>query len=126
MNEELLMPEPRMNIRSATAAVSAVVLTALLTLLLAIASGPPARAGRDDLNRFNQKYGTAGTRLDSCSTCHMSQSESARDVNRYGTDYAGADHDFATVEPKDSDGDGVTNIDEIRARTFPGDPNDRP
>jgi len=28
------------------------------------------------------------------------------------------------IEPLDSDGDGFTNIDEIKAGTFPGDPTD--
>lgn len=114
-----------MKIRSGAAAVSAVLLTALLTLLLAIAAGPSARAGSEDLNGFNQKYGTAGTRLDSCSMCHTSGSPSASDVNPYGTDYAGASYDFASIEQRDSDGDGVRNLDEINARTFPGDRNDR-
>lgn len=115
-----------MSIRSATPAVSAVLLTALMTLLLAITAGPSALAGNEDLNGFNQKYGTAGTRLDSCTTCHTSGSPSASDVNPYGTDYAGASYDFATIEQRDSDGDGVRNLDEINARRFPGDRNDRP
>ena len=106
-------------------AVPAILLTALLALLFAMAVGPSARAGSEDLEGFNHKYGTAGTRLDSCSTCHTSGSPSARDVNPYGTDYAGASYDFATIEQRDSDGDGVRNLDEINARTFPGDRNDR-
>ena len=36
--------------------------------------------------------------------------------------FAAANHDFGAIEPKDSDGDGVTNINEINKRTFPGDP----
>ena len=35
-------------------------------------------------------------------------------------------HDFGSIESADSDGDGYTNIEEIAAGTFPGDPNDFP
>jgi hypothetical protein len=47
-------------------------------------------------------------------------------MNPYGTDFGAANHDFGAIEAKDSDGDGVTNIDEIKAESFPGDPNDKP
>ncbi len=47
-------------------------------------------------------------------------------MNPYGADFGAANHDFAAVEGKDSDGDGFSNIDEIKADTFPGDPNDNP
>lgn len=101
-------------------------LTGLLTLLLAVVVRPEARALPDYLAQFNSTYGTSGTKLDDCATCHSGGAPSAANLNPYGTDFAGANHDFAAIEPKDSDGDGVTNIDEINARTFPGDPNDHP
>jgi hypothetical protein len=47
-------------------------------------------------------------------------------VNSYGKDFGAANHDFGAIEGKDSDGDGFSNIDEIKALTFPGDPNDNP
>ena len=89
------------------------------------ALSPPAESTPDNLNAFNKKYGTSGSKLDSCLTCHQSQAASRDNLNPYGTDFAGAGHDFATIEPKDSDGDGVTNIDEIKKGTFPGNPADK-
>jgi hypothetical protein len=47
-------------------------------------------------------------------------------VNSYGAEFAKNNHDFGAVEPLDSDGDGFSNIDEIKALTFPGDPADNP
>ena len=83
---------------------------------------PTAHSTPDHLNAFNQKYGTAGSKLDSCQTCHASSSPAKENLNAYGKDFAGANHDFGAIEPKDSDGDGVSNINEIKKRTFPGDP----
>ena len=85
---------------------------------------PPAESTPDNLNAFNKKYGTAGSKLDSCLTCHQSQAAARDNLNPYGTDYA-VTHDFGAVESKDSDGDGVTNLDEINKGTFPGDPSDK-
>lgn len=100
-------------------------LTGLISLLVVVALRSPARATPDHLNAFNQKYETSGSRLDGCTTCHTSTPD-ADHLNNYGLDFRDADHDFATIEQLDSDGDGSTNIDEINARTFPGDPDDRP
>jgi hypothetical protein len=86
----------------------------------------PAQSTPEHLSEFNAKYKTSGSRLDGCQTCHTSSSPSKENLNPYATDYATADHDFGAVEGKDSDGDGFSNIDEIKALTFPGDPNDNP
>jgi hypothetical protein len=45
------------------------------------------------------------------------------ELNAYGKDLkeSGKPADFAKVEAKDSDGDGVKNADEIKAGTNPGD-----
>jgi len=100
-----------------------------VALLSAVLSGvgfailsPAAQSTPDYLNAFNDKYGTSGSKLDSCSTCHASSSPAKDNLNPYGTDFGGAGHDFGAIEGKDSDGDGVSNIDEINKRTFPGDP----
>jgi len=100
-----------------------------VALLSAVLSGigfavlsPTAQSTPDHLNAFNAKYGTTGSKLDSCQTCHASPSPAKDNLNAYGKDFAGANHDFGAIEPKDSDGDGVSNIDEINKRTFPGDP----
>ena len=104
----------------------------LIAVLSAVISGigfaalsPPAQSTPEHLSAFNKRYGTAGTKLDSCLTCHQSQSATKDNLNPYGADFAGAGHDFGPIEPKDSDGDGVKNIDEIKKGTFPGNPADK-
>jgi len=86
----------------------------------------PAQGRPEYLSEFNDRYKTSGSRLDTCSTCHASSSPSRENLNSYGKDFGAANHDFGAVEPKDSDGDGFSNIDEIKAGTFPGDPNENP
>jgi hypothetical protein len=86
----------------------------------------PAESRPEYLSQFNDKYKTTGSRLDSCTTCHASSSPSKENLNPYGNDFGAANHDFGAIEGKDSDGDGFSNIDEIKAGTFPGDPNENP
>jgi hypothetical protein len=100
------------------------VLTAVVVGLVAWAS--PAESTPENLSKFNSHYDTQGSRLDSCQTCHTSAGGTKSNVNQYGNDWAAANHDFAAVEGLDSDGDGFTNIDEIKALTFPGDAKDNP
>jgi hypothetical protein len=87
---------------------------------------PPAQSTPELQSQFNAKYQTRGSKLDSCMTCHTQQAGGKENMYAYGTDLGAAGGDFAAIEPKDSDGDGVTNIDEIKAEAFPGDPNDKP
>jgi hypothetical protein len=100
-------------------------LSAVLSAIGFAAWSPPAQSTPEYLNAFNDKYGTTGSKLDSCVTCHQSQAASAYNLNPYGTDFAGANHDFGAIEAKDSDADGVTNVDEIKKGTFPGNPADK-
>jgi hypothetical protein len=100
------------------------VLTAVISAV-GFAIATPAESTPDNLNAFNQRYGTSGGKLDSCLTCHQSQAASKDNLNPYGTDFGGASHDFGAIEGKDSDGDGVTNLDEIKKGTFPGNPSDK-
>jgi hypothetical protein len=96
------------------------------------------------LDTFNGVYGTAGTRLDTCNTCHTT----GRSTNVYGTHLKSEfsrvkyflrdeslikDHKLDTfraglrdIDELDSDNDGYSNLAEIGARTFPGDPKDHP
>ena len=95
------------------------------------------------LDTFNEVYGTSGTRLDTCNTCHTT----GRSTNLYGTDLksefsrmmnSGEDNlteeqdldafraALRGIEEVDSDNDGYSNIAEIRARTSPGDRGDHP
>ena len=95
------------------------------------------------LDTFNDVYGTAGTRLDTCNTCHSTgrstnlygthlKSEFSRMMNSSGgnlTEEQTWDAFRAAIrdiEELDSDNDRYSNIEEIRARTFPGDPGDHP
>jgi hypothetical protein len=101
------------------------VLSALLSVAGFAVLVSPATAKPDYLKEFNTKYGTTGSKLDSCTTCHTT-TQDAEHINPYGMDFGKHDHDFGAIEQLDSDGDGFTNIDEIHAGTFPGDPNDNP
>ncbi len=96
------------------------VFTLLFTFIVWL---PQAQAFSSFLNNFNTTYGTAGTRLDTCSTCHVSESNFS--FNPYGSDFRDAGS-LTAIESLDSDGDGFTNIDEIVALTFPGNSNDPP
>ena len=86
----------------------------------------PAQSRPEYLSEFNSRYKTSGSHLDTCSTCHASSSPSRENLNPFGADFSAAHHDFGAIEGKDSDGDGFSNIDEIKAGTFPGDPNENP
>jgi hypothetical protein len=82
------------------------------------------------LGTFDAKYGTDGTRLDTCSLCHIGNPGNVN-LNPYGQAFEAApgfpnDAAFTAIEGADSDGDGFSNIDEINALTFPGDPADHP
>ena len=93
------------------------------------------------LDTFNAVYATRGTKLDTCAVCHTS----GRLLNSYGEDgraqfstmmAAGSAtqqeqidafiETLKAIERSDSDGDGFSNLEEIRARTFPGDAEDIP
>jgi hypothetical protein len=101
------------------------VLSALLSMAGFAVLVSPAMGKPEYLAEFNKKYGTQGTKLDSCTTCHTT-TQDAQHLNPYGADFAKHNHDFGSIEPLDSDGDGFKNIDEIKAGTFPGDPEDYP
>jgi hypothetical protein len=100
-------------------------LTAVISAVGFGVATPPAESTPEHMSAFNQKYGTTGSKLDSCLTCHQSQAAAKDNLNPYGTDFAGANNDFGAIEAKDSDGDGVSNLDEIKKGTFPGDPSDK-
>ena len=76
---------------------------------------------------FVAKYGAAASKLDSCTTCHLADFSGK---NPYGLALVAQSGDIdtrlAAVESLDSDGDGVSNIAEIKARTWPGDAADHP
>lgn len=63
-----------------------------------------------------------------CGSCHVKAmpKKGEVDVNAYGKDLTATKkdgkYDFAKIEKLDSDKDGVSNIDEIKKGTNPGDP----
>jgi hypothetical protein len=67
----------------------------------------------------------AGSRIDACNLCHISP-EGGGARNPYGLSYASSGHSFSAIENMDSDGDGWTNLQEIKSLTFPGDATDHP
>lgn len=72
---------------------------------------------------FRTAYPAAlGSRIDACGLCHTN----VPNLNSYGSAYLGASRQFAPIEQLDSDGDGVLNLDELVALTFPGDATDLP
>ena len=82
-----------------------------------------ASATNGVLDTFTTAYpGTAGTALANCSTCHTS----VPNLNAYGSALRAAGMNFAGIEGLDSDGDGFSNLQEIRNLTNPGNAADNP
>jgi hypothetical protein len=97
----------------------------LVFLCLALVAPPGLVAFPSSPAQFTSTYpGTAGTKLDSCSTCHTTASGGP--LNPYGAAVGAANFNYASIEGQDSDNDGFINIDEINAITFPGDATDFP
>ncbi len=106
--------------------VAAAALVALTASLFAVG---PVLAKSTYLGAFNSRYGTTGSRLDDCSLCHPGGRTGS--LNGYGQAFRGkmslgSTNALVAIETADSDGDGHRNIDEIKALSFPGDPNDKP
>jgi len=105
-------------------------MTRIVGLLVALGFASTLIAGVDAQKQFVAAYPDAKAKLGKCTTCHttaMPKKESP-DVNAYGKDLfdkaydkATKTYDFKKVEGLDSDGDGVKNLDEIKAGTNPGD-----
>jgi len=111
---------------------STVAVSLLLTALLATGT---LLATMENQKAFNEKYPDSKAKLGKCSTCHVKPlpKKDDHESNAYGKDLkstidpkdAAKKLDFAKIEQKDSDGDGVKNIDEIKAGTNPGDKNSK-
>ena len=99
----------------------------MLALIVAFSTTRTATANSNDNGNFRTKYpGASGTRIDSCSLCHTGNIPS---LNPFGQAYKNNGRNvnaFAAIEALDSDGDGSTNLQEISALTFPGDPSNFP
>ncbi|MDI7249797.1 MAG: S-layer homology domain-containing protein, partial [Bacillota bacterium] len=98
---------------------------ALLTVLalLALLGAATVYAKASYVNSMVSTYpNIKGSKLAGCVTCHTSDLK----LNPYGADLAAAGMDYRKVEGKDSDRDGFSNLAEIKALTFPGDPTSKP
>ena len=100
----------------------------VLALLTALGLGTSLLATMDIQKAFKAQYPDAKTLSGKCSTCHtmaLPKKDGDHANNPYGADLAktkkDGKYDFAAIEKKDSDGDGVSNIDEITKGTNPGD-----
>lgn len=92
-------------------------------LLILVATTSAALAFGSYQPTFQSTYPAAkGSALDSCNLCHGANMA----LNPYGKDFGAANHNYAAIEGKDSDGDGATNLAEIKALTMPGDPASKP
>lgn len=102
---------------------------AVLATLAVLTLSSTGLATLDHQKLFAAKYPDAKA-LQRCSTCHVKPipKKEDHDLNAYGKDVAtvlSKDKtaiDFAKIESLDSDGDGVSNVDEIKKGTNPGDP----
>ena len=111
------------NVRSKARLLGVSVLLLLGVGIFASANLPEAQASSSYLTAAEAQYPSIiGTPLDSCNLCHTS----IPPRNSYGNDFASHNRSFTAIENLDSDGDGFTNIVEINALTFPGDPNSHP
>ena len=101
----------------------------LLVAVLAIVLGSTGLATMDMQKDLNAKYPTAKAK---CASCHVKAMAKKGDaeVNPFGKDMlekavvdAKAEKktfDYAKIEALDSDGDGKSNLDELKAGTNPG------
>jgi hypothetical protein len=102
----------------------------VLATLVTMALSTSLLATMDAQKQFGANYPEAKA-VTKCSTCHVKPMPKKEDfaLNGYGKDVAKnlvdgkkGQYDFAKIEKLDSDGDGVSNIDEIKKGTNPGDP----
>jgi len=88
-----------------------------------------AHAKKEFTTDFNSYYGTFGAEgngyMGTCTTCHVNPDGKGA-LNPYGSHYKAYGRNFAAIESLDSDGDGFSNIDEIIADSWPGDPGSTP
>ncbi|MRR17336.1 MAG: hypothetical protein EG826_12860 [Deltaproteobacteria bacterium] len=99
----------------------------LFSIALIISVVSVALASTPFLGQFNALYGTSATALNTCALCHPAGGgNNGGNLNSYANDFSANGNSFAAIEAMDSDGDGFTNIVEINARTFPGDPTSFP
>ncbi len=99
----------------------------LLAVMIASSKPQPTSALPGDLSGAVSKYpNLAASSLNTCDLCHTS---SVPNLNPYGAAYKSNGRSPAAlglIENLDSDGDGFTNLQELNALTFPGNPASKP
>lgn len=86
---------------------------------------PPTQAHPNFLVRLMNEYpDLRDSRLDDCTACHALVGGGA--TNDFANDWFDKGFSFSRIEDWDSDGDGFTNIEEIEAKTNPGNANSSP
>jgi hypothetical protein len=99
----------------------------LLAVMISLTKPQVGSAAPADLGSAVAKYPSlSGTSLQSCDLCHTASLPS---LNPYGAAYKSKGRNtaaFGSIENLDSDGDGFSNIQEINALTFPGNPSSKP
>ena len=105
-----------------------------LAVIVTVFAATSLLATIDNQKQFVGAFPDAKAKLGKCTTCHTKALPKKDDhaVNAYGKDLvekavvdAKAEkksYDFTKIASLDSDGDGVTNANEIKAATNPGDP----
>ena len=134
----------------------AFVIIGALVLIASVGRSAYQHMGERDSQNFLSAYSTKkGTKLDSCTTCHTGGSYTSNGktttlgacqwchykygydgsgditatLNQYGIDYNVKGRNakaLKLIEKMDSDGDGFTNAEEIKANRYPGDRTDDP
>lgn len=106
-----------------------VILSSVITgLVMGIFFSQPTQAKPSYLTRLKVKYPVINdSKLDNCQICHAGGIADGP-INFFADDFYENQHPskIANIEDVDSDGDGFTNLEELVAHTFPGDPNDFP
>ncbi len=93
----------------------------LIVILMMVMMVGSALAISNYLSTFNARYGTSATVLNTCVLCHPSGGgNNGGNLNAFADHFSANNNSYAAIENLDSDGDGFTNIQEITARTFPG------
>jgi len=102
---------------------------AVLVAVLAIVLGGTGLATMEMQKDLNAKYPTAKAKCISCHVKAMAKKGDA-EINPFGKDMMAKavvdpkaekkTFDYAKIEGLDSDGDGKTNLDELKAGTNPG------
>lgn len=103
-----------------------------LSLVAAMMMAESAWATVDNLKSYKQAYPGKEPKAYSCKVCHQGAIGKKDDLNAYGQALQKVKvhvdpkkltvEGYRAIEAEDADGDGVSNLDEIKAGTSPGNP----